>query len=122
MHRLNLQRLPTLTLGFNDLASLRSILRAYITYTRRTSRQTRERDDLLHLLESVYLRLASIPVNVAEVTIALSVTEIGAVNMALLGFIAFVRAKVSSSRERDETLQDVERMRQALMEMLQLHA
>ena len=118
MDRSNLNRLPTLALNFNDLASLRGIIRAYITYTRRVSRPTRERDEQVHVLESLYLRLANIPVNVADMALLLSVAEVAALDCAIAGFCAFVRNKVSPSRERDETLQDVERMRQALGQML----
>ena len=118
MDRSNLNRLPTLALSFNDLASVRSIIRAYITYTRRVSRPTRERDEQIHVLESLYLRLANIPVNVADMALLLSVAEVAALDCAIAGFCAFVRHKVSPSRERDETLQDVERMRQILARML----
>src|SRR6266849_9040052 len=118
MDRPNLHRLPTLALNFNDLASVRSIIRAYITYTRRVSQPTRERDEQMHILESLYLRLANIPVNVADMALLLSVAEVAALDCAIAGFCAFVRKKVSPSQERDETLQDVERLRQALLQML----
>ena len=122
MDRPNLNRLPTLALNFNDLASVRSIIRAYITYTRRVSQPTRERNEQMHVLESVYLRLANIPVNMAQVTIPLSVAEVAALDCAIAGFCAFVRNKVSPSRERDETLQDVERLRVALLQMLSAYS
>jgi len=118
MHKLHLNHLPTLALNFNDLASVRSIIRAYITYTRRVSRPTRERDEQIHVLESLYLRLANIPVNVADMALLLSVAEVAALDCAIAGFCAFVRNKVSPSRERDETLQDVERLREVLAQML----
>jgi len=118
MDRPNLNRLPTLALNFNDLASVRSIIRAYITYMRRVSKPTRERDERMHVLESVYLRLANMPVNVGEVAIPLSVAEVAALDCAIAGFIEFVRHKVSPSLERDETLQDIERLRLALVQML----
>ena len=51
MGRSNLNRLPTLALSFNDLASVRSIIRAYITYTRRVSKPTQERDETLQDVE-----------------------------------------------------------------------
>ena len=114
----NQNRLPTLALNFNDLASLRSIIRAYITYTRRVSKPTRERDERIHVLESLYLRLTNMPTNVTDVALLLSVAEVATLDCALAGFCAFVRAKVPPSQERDETLQDVERMRQALARML----
>jgi len=118
MDRPNLHRLPTLALNFNDLASVRSIIRAYITYTRRVSRPTRERDEQIHVLESLYLRLANIPVNVADMALLLSVAEVTALDCAIAGFCSFVRNKVPRSRERNETLQDVERLHQALALML----
>ena len=118
MDRPNPNRLPTLALNFADLASVRSIIRAYITYTRRVSKPTRERDEQMHVLESLYLRLANIPVNVADMALLLSVAEVAALDCAIAGFCAFVRKKVSPSRERDETLQDVERLRQVLARML----
>jgi hypothetical protein len=118
MHSSNLNRLPTLALNFNDLASVRSIIRAYITYTRRVSKPTHERDEQMHVLESLYLRFSNIPVNVADMALLLSVAEVAALDCAIAGFCAFVRKKVSPSRERDETLQDVERMRKVLAQML----
>ncbi len=117
MDRSNLNRLPTVALNFNDLASVRSIIRAYITYTRRANKPTRERDEQMHVLESLYLRLANIPVNVGDIALLLNVAEVAALDCAIAGFYAFVRNKVSPSRERDETLQDVERLRQALARM-----
>src|SRR5260370_7051122 len=107
MDRPNRHRLPTLALNFNDLASVRSIIRAYITYTRRVSRPTRERDEQIHVLESLYLRLANIPVNVADMALLLSVAEVAALDCAIAGFCSFVRKKLSPSREPDEPLQDL---------------
>lgn len=90
----HLNQLPTLALSFNDLVSMRSIIRAYITYTRRVSQPTRERDEQMHVLESLYLRLTNMPVNVTDVALLLSVAEITALDAALAGFCAFVRHKV----------------------------
>ena len=118
MQKYNLNQLPTLALSFNDLASVRSIIRAYITYTRRVSQPTRERDEQMHVLESLYLRLTNLPTNVTDVALLLSTAEVVALDCAIAGFCAFVRHKVPPSRERDETLQDVERMRQVLARML----
>ena len=118
MHKFRLNQLPVLALSFNDLISVRSIIRAYITYTRRVSKPTRERDEQMHVLESLYLRLVNIPVNATEMAFPLSVAEVTALDCAIAGFCAFVHVKVPPSQERDETLQDVERLRQALAQML----
>ncbi|MGH2495439.1 MAG: hypothetical protein ACRDIV_12110 [Ktedonobacteraceae bacterium] len=118
MHKYHPNRLPALALSFNDLVSVRSIIRAYITYTRRVRKPTRERDELMHVLESLYLRLTNLPTNITDVALLLSTAEVAALDCAIAGFCAFVRAKVPPSQERDETLQDVERMRQILAQML----
>ncbi|MGH2493601.1 MAG: hypothetical protein ACRDIV_02750 [Ktedonobacteraceae bacterium] len=118
MHKYHLNRLPTLALSFNDVVSVRSIIRAYITYTRRVSQPTRERDEQMHVLESLYLRLTNLPTNVTDMALLLSTAEVAALDCAIAGFCTFVRAKVPPSRERDETLRDVERMRQVLARML----
>mgnify|MGYP001304281624 CR=1 FL=1 len=114
MHKLHLNAVPTLALNFNDLAALRGIIRAYITYTRRASRRTRERNEQIQVLESLYLRMTNIPTNVPDIALLLSTAEVVALDCAIAGFCAFVRSKVPPSRERDETLQDVERMREVL--------
>jgi len=109
---------PLLPISFNDLAALRSILSGYLAYLRRTTPRTQERQRLMQVLEGVYQRLTGISAQAMEVRIVLSVAEVEAVNTAMLGFAAFVRQKVAPSRERDETLQTVEQLRQYVMRML----
>ena len=57
-------------------------------------------------------------INVADMALLLSVAEVAALDCAIAGFCAFVRKKVHHRSERDETLQDVERLREALARML----
>lgn len=118
MHKDNLNPIPTLALNFHDLTALRGIIRAYITYTRRASKPSCTRDEQLRLLENLYMRLANMPTNVPDIALLLSTAEVAALDCAIAGFCAFVRSKVPPSRERDETLQDVERMRVVLARML----
>ena len=118
MHKYNLNPVPTLALNFHDLIAVRGIIRAYITYTRRASKPTPARQDQLKVLEGLYTRLASVPASVTDIAFLLSIAEVAALNAAISGFCAFVRSKVPQSRERDETLQEVERMREALARML----
>jgi hypothetical protein len=110
---------PLLPISFNDLAALRSIISGYLASLRRTTPRTQERQRLMQLLQGVYQRLTGISSQAIEARIALSVAEVEAVNTAMLGFAAFVLQKVSPSRERDETLQTVEQLRQHVMTMLQ---
>jgi hypothetical protein len=118
MHKYNLSPIPTLALNFNDLVAVRGIICAYISSTRRASKLTRQRDEQIHILESLYLRLVNIPVNISDIALLLSTAEVAAPDCAIAGFCAFVRSKVPPSRERDEILHDVERMREVLAHML----
>ena len=109
---------PTVKVGFNDLSVLRNVIRGYLSYSRRTTIPTPERQEQARLLESIYQRLTARPNSAAEVHIHLQVQEIHALNAAMLGFCTFVRQKVPPSRDRDETLQDLEGFRQMLLAML----
>ena len=110
--------LPTVPIGLNDLAVLRSIISGYLAYLRRTVAHSQQRQTQIHLLEGVYQRLTGISTQAMEARIFLSVAEVEALNTAMLGFAAFVREKVSPSTERDETLQMLELLRQHLFTML----
>lgn len=109
---------PTIHVGFNDLSVLRNVIWGYLAYSRRTTKPTPERQEQARLLEGIYQRLLARPDGVAEVHIHLQLPEIHALNVAMLGFCAFVRQKVPPSRDRDETLQDLEGFRQMLLTML----
>src|SRR5713226_9654842 len=106
-----LQGVPNLLLGFNDLSVLRSVIRGYVTYRRRAVPFSPERDIQLHLLEDVYQRLTGIPPGTLEVHVMLLMPEIRALDSAFRCFAAFVRQKVPYSKERDETLRDLEGFR-----------
>ena len=110
--------LPTVPISFDDLTALRSIISGYLVVLRRTAAQSPQRQTHMRLLESVYQRLTGISSQAVEARIFLSVPEVEALNSALLGFAAFVRQKVPSSTERDETLQTLELLRQQLVTML----
>src|SRR5712692_4824799 len=99
--------IPELPLGFGDLGVLRDIIQAYLAFLPRAGISAQEKQMQMHLLKGVMFKLADIPEQVAEARIMLSVGEIYALSCAIQVFIAFVRDKVSPSRERDETLQDV---------------
>ena len=110
--------LPTVPVGMHDLAALRSILGGYLAYLHRATPRTQQRQRLIQVLQGVYQRLMGISSQVVEVRLFLSVAELEAVNTAMLGFAAFVREKVLPSRERDDTLQTLEQLRQHIMTML----
>ena len=109
---------PTIQIGFDDLSVLRNVIRGYLAYSRRTTKPTPERQEQARLLDGIYQRLLARPSGAMEVHIHLQLPEIQALNVAMLGFCAFVRQKVPPSRDRDETLQDLESFRQMLLTML----
>ena len=115
--------MPKLLVSFNDLIVLRSIIRGYLAYMRRSALSVLERQKQMaqaRLLEGLYARLVGIPVGAVEVCLPLTVPEVHALNVAMLGFAAFVRQKVPPTRERDETLQTLEGLRQALIKTFSL--
>ena len=113
--------LPAIVLGFGDIDVVQRIIRAYIPYMRRTVPPSQQREIECHLLEGVSLRLAEMRQNAPEVSLILTVAEMRALSNALQGFMAFVRNKVSPSRERDETLHDIERLRMQLARLLPVY-
>jgi len=117
VHKYHLNPVPSLRLNFHDLTAVRGIICAYITYTRRTSKPSRQRDEQLQVLESLHVRLASVPANVTDIAFLLSTVEVAGLDCAIAGFCAFIRCKVPPSQERDETLHEVERMREVLARM-----
>jgi hypothetical protein len=110
--------LPELPLGFGDLGVLRDIVQAYLAFLPRSGLSAQERQRQTHLLKGVSFKLADISRQAVDARIMLSVGEIYALSCAMQVFVAFVKNKVSPSRERDETLQDVERLRQCLLDLL----
>lgn len=109
---------PTLQIGSGDLSVLRNVIWGYLAYSRRTMKPTPERQEQARLLEGIYQRLIASSNGAREVHIHLLAEEIRALITAILGFCAFVLQKVPPSRDRDETLQDLEAFRQSLLAML----
>ena len=115
--------MPKLLVSFNDLMVLRSIIRGYLAYLRRSVLPAQQRQKQMaqaRLLEGLYARLVGIPVGAVEVCLPLTVPEVHALNVAMLGFAAFVRQKVPPTRERDETLETLEGLRQDLIKTFSL--
>ncbi len=118
MRKVQLHPVPTLALGSHDLEGLRLIILAHITYTRRTSKPSGERQERLAVLEALYTRLMSVPATVSDIAFILSIAEVAALCGAIAGFCAFVRSRVQPSQEREETLRKTEQMREVLLQML----
>jgi len=110
--------LPELPLGFGDLGVLRDIIQAYLAFLPRAGISEQEKQTQMQLLKGVSFKLGDISKRAVEARIVLNVGEIYALSCAIQVFIVFVRVKVSPSRERDETLKDVARLRQCLLGLL----
>lgn len=110
--------LPELPLGFGDLGVLRDIMRAYLAFLPRSGLPAQEREKQTHLSKGVLYKLANIPQQAVEVRITLAVGEIHVLRSAMQVFITFVKTRVAPSSERDETLEDVARLRQRLLDLL----
>ena len=118
MRKVQLHPVPTLALSCHDLESLRLIILAHITSIRRASKPSEERREHIEVLEALYTRLASVPANMSDIAFFLSIAEVAALSGAIKGFCTFIRSKVPPSQERDKTLQEVERIREVLLQML----
>jgi hypothetical protein len=105
----------TLRVGLNDLAVLRSVILNYLTHARRALPHTQQRK--AQLLEGVYRRLASIPLQITTTQLLLQEAEIHALEEAITTFASFVQQKVSPSPERDRSLSDLENLRQSVAHM-----
>lgn len=105
------KRMPTLMVGLNDLAILRTVIQSYLALIRRRALPSQQRDEEFAVLQEVQRRIAGIPAHALEVQISLFGPEVQALNNALTGFSYFIRAKVPPSREREESLRDLERFR-----------
>lgn len=114
------ENVPCLYLSFNDISVLRNVIRGYLAYARRTSLPTGERQAQFTLLESLYDRFAMIHSGLQEIPFFLSKTEIQALAAALAGFMTFIRQQVPQSKNRNDTLRDLELFRQHLTSWLEL--
>src|SRR5579859_4496071 len=104
--------------ALGDLGVLRDIIQAYLAFLPRSGLPARDRERETHLSKGVLYKLADIPQQSVEVRITLTVGEIHSLRSAMQVFITFVKQKVAPSRERDETLADVARLRQCLFDIL----
>lgn len=112
------QNIPTFSIGLDDFQVLRTVITSYLTLIYRTVPPSRKRNEEITLLQDIQRRIPSIPCHALEVQVILFVPEVQALNNALTAFAAFIRKKVPPSRDRDETLRDLERFRQHLTRTL----
>ena len=110
--------IPELQLGVGDLGVIRDILQAYQAFLPRSGLSLPDRERETLRLKGLLEKLAHVPQQDAEGRITLTLPEIYVLRSATQVFVTFVKQKVAQSRERDETLEAVARLRQDLLNLL----
>lgn len=111
------EQLPSLRLGPGDLQTIETILKGYLNYTRQTVPSSTKRNKQMQMIEAIRHRFKTALLAIqagGEVCVPLTYREFQAIDEALAGFIKMVRYRISVSREREETLADIELMRQRI--------
>ncbi|HLJ36266.1 MAG TPA: hypothetical protein VKU38_21590 [Ktedonobacteraceae bacterium] len=106
---------PQITLHPNEIIVLESVVKGYLAFLRHGMPPSKKRDGQIRTLQRVQQHL--IPLAHAQREqryFPLTADEIQALDDALRSFVLLVRRMVPASRERDETLRDVENLRQQL--------
>lgn len=108
--------IPAMQIDLNDVSVIDSAVMGYLAYLRQAVPPSQKRDKRIRLLHGVRLRLSLVLLHntPANARIPLTDSEIQALNSALTGFTKLVRQTIPLSKERDETLQIFERLRQEL--------
>ncbi|MEO8971286.1 MAG: hypothetical protein ABI406_06775 [Ktedonobacteraceae bacterium] len=113
------ESMPHVTLHPNDIVALENVIKGYLAFLHRGVPPAKKRAAQVRTLQRVQQRLTAMTNAHTEHTcVPLTATEIEALDGALRGFIMLVRRMVPTSKERDETLLEIENLRQQLAEMI----
>jgi hypothetical protein len=113
------EHVPQVSLHPDDISVLAQVIRGYLAFLRNEGVPSKKRAVQIHTLQRLQQRLTAITSAHAEKTcVALTADDTQVLDAALRGFITLVRRMVPASKERDETLQDVENLRQHLAKIL----
>lgn len=107
------RRLTQLVVGVQDIEAMLSVLQSYQVAIRRLMPDAASRTERLEVIHRLRLRGAA-----PNLCLLLTVQEIILLDQAFRVFVKHVRVLVPPSHERDETLQDCERLRRQLVAML----
>ncbi len=106
------KHLPQVHIGLSDARALLTIVTAYLLYLRRAVPPSPKQETRVRVLRGVQQRLAALLASPRqqEVTpIWLTHQEWHLLDEAISGYVQLVRALVPASRQRDETLREIER-------------
>ena len=116
------EAVPHVTLHPNDIIVLESVVKGYLAFLRRGIPLSKKRDAQVRTLQQLrqrFIALTHADHAQRELScIPLTADEIQALDDALCGFNMLVRQMVPASRERNETLRDVENLRHQVAGMV----
>jgi hypothetical protein len=111
------KHLPQVRIGLNDARVLLTMVTAYLLYLRKAVPPSPKQETRVRVLQGVQQRLAALlasPQQAEDTPIWLTHQEWHLLDEAISSYIQLVRALVPASRQRDETLQEIERFRDTL--------
>jgi hypothetical protein len=113
------EHVPQVSLHPNDISVLQQVVRGYLAFLRNGVAPSKKRAVQIQAVQRLQQRLTTLAYAHADNTcVPLTADDIQALDAALRGFITLVRRMVPASQERDETLQDVENLRQHVAKMI----
>lgn len=115
------KHLPQAHIGLNDAQVLLTMVTAYLAYLRKAVPPSPKRETRVRVLRGVQQRLAALLASTGQpvdTPIWLTQQELQMLDEAMSGYMQLVRALVPASRQRDETLREIERFRDILNMLL----
>jgi hypothetical protein len=112
---------PLVKLSVNDLTAIGYVLFPYAQFVHRIIPPSRERGQILVIIERLRKRIASLQssyVNGEEKQFPLTKEELGVIDAALGTFLEGVHRLIPQSAQRDETIQTCNNLRQYLVKTL----
>ncbi len=113
---------PQIILHPNDITALAEVVKGYLAFVRRSVPVSRQRNAQIRTLQRLHQRLLALSYTAQtqseQKCFPLTADEIRALDDALRGFAMLVRRMIPPSRDRDETLRDIENLRQQVARMI----
>ncbi len=113
--------LPQARIGLNDARVLLSMVTAYLVYLHKAVPLSPKRETSIRMLRGVQQRLAVMLASShqpEDTPIWLTQQELHLLDEAMSGYVQLVRALIPASRQRDETLREIEGFRDTLNMLL----
>jgi hypothetical protein len=111
------KHLPQVHIGLNDARVLLTMVTAYLLYLRKAVPPSPKQETRVRVLRGVQQRLAALlasPRQQEDTPIWLTHQELHLLDEAISGYVQLVRTLVPASRQRDETLREIEGFRDTL--------